>query len=192
MRLLKVARHIAGHFGIPCEPDLAEAILEDPKLKGLRDVVLESLSNVKEETRWMSGMTGMHDGDGGHMYDCRDHYFKNHYLGWNINGAHKQRRQKTGFDLETELNILYSPNPAEMRSLRDRTSWRRHRRVHIPTSNELRAKGMSDISRFFAIAEAVFQSNPLEYLRDNAREIVDSYGLYKALNKNKEPTTRST
>ena len=44
----KVARHIDSHFGIPCEEDLAEAVLFDPYLEPLRSIVQESLRNVEE------------------------------------------------------------------------------------------------------------------------------------------------
>jgi hypothetical protein len=42
----RVASHIDGHFGIPCDLDLAEAVLYDPYLEPLRDIVQESLRNT--------------------------------------------------------------------------------------------------------------------------------------------------
>ena len=121
---------------------------------------------------WLARMEG--------GYDFADSYFRNPYLNWEKSeeeGEIEDERRAS----DMTIGEVYSLWDKKGGDIRDRTSWRTNRSVHIPSDSELRMRGLSDVSRFLEIAKAVFKSNPMEYLRTHAGEIVAKYHLYKAV-----------
>jgi hypothetical protein len=113
-------------------------------------------------------------------YDFGDSYFMNPYLNWEKSTEEKKMQKKRRAS-ERTIEEIYASWDGRCDDIRDRTSWRTNSGVHVPSAHELRRRGLSDVSTFIEISKALFQSNPMEYLRDNAREIVAKYHLYKAL-----------